>query len=82
MSDVPKLTKEQAAIICAYTGIVCGDIADVRRYAERVLGRPMYTHHFADSAVWAALLIASKADFEAISCEDTSSDMLSERGCE
>lgn len=78
----PKLTKEQAAIIAAYTGILCGDMIDFRRYAERVLGHPMYTHDFANSGIWAALRLASKADFEAISCEDASSDMLSERGCD
>lgn len=77
---VPKLTKEQAAIIGAYTGILCGDMIDFRKYAERLLGRPIFTHHIGEKDFWSELMLKSRADFEAISCEDTSSDMLSERG--
>lgn len=36
-----KLTREQAAIIGAYTGYLCGPFDDLRQYAERKLGRPV-----------------------------------------
>lgn len=44
-----KLTKEQAAIIGAYTGISCGPFSDVQGYVEKKLGRPVFTHEFATS---------------------------------
>lgn len=43
---VPKLTKEQAAIIGLYTGYTCGPFADVHELAEEVLNRPILTHEF------------------------------------
>jgi hypothetical protein len=41
------LTKEQAAIIGAYTGICCGPFSDIQDLAEKELGRPVFTHEFA-----------------------------------
>jgi hypothetical protein len=43
----PKLTKEQAAIIGLYTGVTCGPFADIHELAEKLLGRPIFTHEFA-----------------------------------
>ena len=39
LTDVPSLTKEQAAIIGAYTGIACGPFGDVREYVEKKTGQ-------------------------------------------
>ena len=33
--QVQKLTKEQAAIIGAYTGITCGSFSDIHKLAEK-----------------------------------------------
>lgn len=44
--SVPKLTKEQAAIIGAYTGFLCGEFADLHEYVERIMGQPVWTHQF------------------------------------
>ena len=41
-----KLTKEQAAIIGAYTGIACGPFTDIHGLVEKLLNRPVYTHEF------------------------------------
>ena len=41
---VPKLTREQAAIIGVFTGISCGPFSDVHKKAEELLGRPVLTH--------------------------------------
>jgi hypothetical protein len=68
--SAPRLTREQAAIIGAYTGFAAGNFADIQNYAEKVLGRPLWTHHFADKAVWEELREASKADFLAICHQD------------
>ena len=41
------LTKEQAAIIGAYTGVTCGPFSDIHELAEKLLRRPIWTHEFA-----------------------------------
>ncbi len=63
---VPKLTKEQAAIIGAYTGITAGPFSDIHEYAEKVFGHPVWTHEFADKGMADKLSAAAKADFLAI----------------
>jgi hypothetical protein len=67
---VPMLTKEQAAIIGAFTGFSAGPFSDIHHYAERVLGRPVWTHEFADAAVVEQLREAARADFIAIAYKE------------
>lgn len=43
-----KLTKEQAAIIGLYTGITLGPFCDIHELAEKIIGRSIFTHEFAD----------------------------------
>lgn len=69
MSNIPKLTKEQAAIIGAYTGYAAGPFSDIHGYAERVLGRPIWTHEFASKRVVEELREAAKPDFLSLCCE-------------
>lgn len=61
-----RLTKEQAAIIGAYTGYAAGPFADIHEYAERKLGRPIWTHEFGDLELTQKLQQAAKEDFLAI----------------
>lgn len=61
-----RLTKEQAAVIGAYTGYAAGPFGDVQEYAERVLGRPVWTHEMADEGFCEQLRNASRADFLAL----------------
>lgn len=61
-----KLTKQQAAIIGLYTEVTCGPFADIHEYAEKILGRPIFTHEFASSKLIAELKEKAKADFIAI----------------
>lgn len=61
-----RLTKEQAAIISAYTGITCCEFGIVHEYIEKVLGRPVWTHELADKALLEKIKEASKQDFLAI----------------
>lgn len=58
-----RLTKEQAAVIGAFTGIAAGPFGDIHEYAERVLGRPILTHEFASHDLWDRLKDAARADF-------------------
>lgn len=61
-----KLTKEQAAIIGAFTGIICGPFADLHEYAEKILERPVFTHEFAIDEFIEELKQKSKTDFISI----------------
>jgi len=47
-----RLTKEQAAIIGCYTGIMCGDYDEFYSLAERLLKRPAQTFEFAEHCLW------------------------------
>lgn len=58
-----RLTKEQAAVLGAYTGIACGPFADIQEYAERVLDQPIWTHQFANRELVEKLKEKAKPDF-------------------
>lgn len=38
------MTKREAAVIAAYTGILIGEFSAMHEYIEEVMGRPVYTH--------------------------------------
>ena len=67
MTEIPRLTPEQAAILTAYTGIELGAFAVFHAYAEQLLGRPILTREFADGSVWVQLHEASRRDLLDIS---------------
>lgn len=69
-TPLPKLTKEQAAVIGAFTGFAIGPFSDVHEYAERVLGRPIFTHEFADLTIANKLREAAKSDFVSMAYEE------------
>ncbi len=64
-----RLTKKQAAVIGAFTGIACGSFGDIQEYAEKILGRSIWTHEFALPAVWNELKEAARPDFLALCYE-------------
>lgn len=60
------MTDKERAIITAYTGItmLAGDKFQIfHKYIEGLLGRPVWTHELADSAVWEEIKEKSKKDF-------------------
>jgi len=63
---VDRLTKEQAAIIGAYTGICCGEFSDLHAKIEEVMGRPVFTHEMGDKEFMAEVRKAVKPEFLAI----------------
>lgn len=65
-----KLTKEQAAVISAYTGYCCGPFSDVQEYVEKILKRPVWTHEFADKRLMEEIQAAAKPDFLSICYEE------------
>ena len=64
--ECPKLTKQQAAVIGAYTGFTAGPFADIHEYAERILGRPIFTHEFASKRLSEEIRKAAESDYVAI----------------
>lgn len=39
-----QMTKREAAIVSAYTGILIGDFTDMLEYISELMGKPIYTH--------------------------------------
>jgi hypothetical protein len=74
-----RLTKEQAATIGAYTGVTCGNFADIHEYAEKLLGRPIWTHEFAREELADELREKSKEDFLSLCYEEPKADLPTER---
>ncbi|WP_375264190.1 hypothetical protein [Palleronia sp.] len=73
-TELPRLTKEQAAIIGALTGIACGPFRDIHEYAERKLGRPIWSHEFGQTDLWVDLKRAAHEDFLAICHKGTKTE--------
>ena len=58
-----KLTKEQAITISGYTEILICDFADLHKDVEKRLGRPVWTHEFADGEFWSEVKALYRDDF-------------------
>ncbi|MBS6715004.1 MAG: hypothetical protein KH231_05975 [Dialister sp.] len=47
------MTKHEAIVLSAYTGILLTkDFSDVHKFCESLLGRPIFSHEFADQGIW------------------------------
>ncbi len=46
------LTRREAFVITAFTGISTTNFGDFQGFAEKILGRPVWTHEFGSPAVW------------------------------
>ena len=57
------MTKQEKLIVSAYTGILMTDFSDLHEFAEKKLGRPIWTHEFAEESVMNALKDAVRIDF-------------------
>lgn len=57
------MTKREASIISAYTGILIGKFEDMHEYIEEKLGRPVFTHELAKKNVVEEIKEKSKKDF-------------------
>lgn len=60
---ITRLTREQAAIIGAYTGICCGPFSDLHAKIEEVIGRPVWTHEMANKETMKEVRAAAKTQF-------------------
>ena len=60
------MTAREAAIVSAYTGVLIGNFDNLHEYAEEIMGRPVYTHEFANKNFFDCLKEKSRDDFLSI----------------
>ena len=63
MAEVNRLTREQAAIVGAFTGILCGPVTDWHQYVEKVVGHAVFSHELGSPAMERKIREASRKDF-------------------
>lgn len=63
---IQQLTKEQAIVLTGFTGILCTSFSYFHEDVEKRLGRPVWSHEFADEEVVAQVKKAYKEDFKAM----------------
>lgn len=61
------MTKREAAIVSAYTGVLIGDFNEMHRYIEEIMGRQVFTHEL--SYISDEITKKSKNDFMNIKVE-------------
>jgi hypothetical protein len=57
-----RLTREQAAILSAYTGVLLGPFSDMHEYIENILRRPVWTHEMASESLSEEIRVAAMDD--------------------
>ena len=57
------MTKHEAAVISAYTGIMIGSFSDMHEYVEKLFGYPVFTHMFANKEFTQQIKDKAFADF-------------------
>lgn len=57
------MTKEEAAIVSAYTGILLSEFSDFHKYIEKILNRPVFMYELADKEIWVEIKEKSRQDF-------------------
>lgn len=57
------MTKKEAAIVSAYTGILIGEFSDLHEYIEKILDRPVFTHELSDKKLCVKIKEKSRQDF-------------------
>jgi hypothetical protein len=66
-----RLTRRQAAIIGAFTGVSCGPFGDIHGYIDSFPQfKGIMTHNFASEKTWEEIKAAVKPDFLALCFED------------
>jgi hypothetical protein len=62
------MTKEECAIVSAYTGFLCGEFSWMHQYAEKLINTPITTLQFGDADFVAELKQKAKPDFVKLHC--------------
>jgi len=61
------MTRKEAAIVAAYTGVMIGEFSDMHEYIEGIMGRPVMTHEMGSQRIFDEIKRLSKDDFINIS---------------
>jgi hypothetical protein len=57
------MTKREAAIVGAYTGVLLGEFSDMHEYIEEVMKRSVFTHEMGSQEIADEIKEKSKEDF-------------------
>ena len=57
------MTKKEAAIVSAYTGILIGEFSGMHEYVEEIMGGPVFTHQMGNKEFCEEIKAKSKEDF-------------------
>ena len=60
------MTREESAIISAYTGVLVGPFSAMHEYIEKILGRQVFTNELGDWRIRDEIREKSRADFVAL----------------
>ena len=60
------MTKHEAVVISAYTGITLCEFSAIHEYIEKVLKRPVFTHELSQNRIMDEIQEKSRPDFLAI----------------
>ena len=60
------MTTEERIIVSAFTGYLLCEFSKVHEYVEKKLGRPIWTHEFADERLWEEIREKCRDDFVAL----------------
>lgn len=63
------MTKQEKLIVTAYTGVLMVDWGEFHKFAEELLGRPIYSHEFDEEEVTNKIVNAVRDDFMRL-CDD------------
>ena len=60
------MTREESAIISAFTGVLAGPFGAMHEYIEKIMGRPVFTHELGSDEIASEIKEKSRADFIAL----------------
>lgn len=63
------MTRQEAAIVSAYTGYLIGSFDDMQQYVDKLVGYPTWTHMYASKEFTEKIRELSKPDFIAMQVE-------------
>jgi hypothetical protein len=57
------MTKREAAVVAAYTGVLIGEFSEMHKYVEEIMDRPVFTHEMGNKEIAQEIKDKSKEDF-------------------
>jgi hypothetical protein len=57
------MTKHEAAVMSAFTGVLCAPFDVFHAYVEKIMERPVYTSELGEPAVADAIKVRARTDF-------------------